>query len=247
VLLKILTIAEACPDYLLQSHASSFEITFGFKESEYPKMARVRSTARVSHEGDDAKTTETAPISEMMKRSGLVTSEKAISKGEAPEAEQIAAEDGSDDESEEDYNILSLSKPSHIKFGKSTVTTGDMFMMKKLGYFGEAESKLVRFAGEVVVPEPKEDEVVVFKSFFRAGLRSPLHEMIGEVLKNFEIYLHQLTPNAIVRLIVYIWALRSQGMSANAEAFCRVHELHYQTKARVDSLHKNFGSYNFAY
>jgi hypothetical protein len=26
-----------------------------------------------------------------------------------------------------------------------------------------------------------------------------------------------------------------------------VHELHYQTKARADSLHKNFGCYNFAY
>jgi hypothetical protein len=57
--------------------------------------------------------------------------------------------------------------------------------------------------------------------------------MIGEVLKNFEIYLHQLTPNTIVRLSVFIWALRSQGMSPDAEAFCRVHELHYQTKARV--------------
>jgi hypothetical protein len=37
------------------------------------------------------------------------------------------------------------------------------------------------------------------------------------------------------------------SMSANVEAFCRVHELHYQTKARVDGLHKNFGCYNFAY
>jgi hypothetical protein len=26
-----------------------------------------------------------------------------------------------------------------------------------------------------------------------------------------------------------------------------VHELHYQTKARADGLHKNFGCYNFAY
>jgi hypothetical protein len=33
----------------------------------------------------------------------------------------------------------------------------------------------------------------------------------------------------------------------NAEAFCRVHELHYQTKAREDGLHENFGYYNFAY
>ena len=120
-------------------------------------------------------------------------------------------------------------------------------MMKKLGYFGEAESKLVRFAGEEVVSELKKDEVVVFKSFFRAGLRFPLYDMIGEVLKNFEIYLHQLTPNTIVWFSVYIWALRSQGMSANAEGFCRVHELHYQTKARADGLHKKFGCYNFVY
>jgi hypothetical protein len=36
-------------------------------------------------------------------------------------------------------------------------------------------------------------------------------------------------------------------MDANAEAFWRVHELQYQTKDRVDGLHKNFGCYNFAY
>jgi hypothetical protein len=36
-------------------------------------------------------------------------------------------------------------------------------------------------------------------------------------------------------------------MDPNAEAFCRVHELHYQTKAREDRLHENFGCYNFAY
>jgi hypothetical protein len=119
--------------------------------------------------------------------------------------------------------------------------------MKKLGYFGENNDRLVCFFGKEVIPEPKDDEVVVFKSFFRAGLRFPLYEMIGEVLKKFKIYLHQLTPNAMVRLSVYIWALRSQGKSANAEGFCRVRELHYQTKARSDGLHKNFGCYNFAY
>jgi hypothetical protein len=210
-------------------------------------MPRVRSTARVSREGEETGITETAPISEVMKRSGLVVSEEVTTEGASnAKAEQIVARDESDNESE-DNNILSPTKPSHIEFGKSTVTEVDMVMMRKLGYFGEAESKLVRFAGEEIVPEPKEDEVIVFKSFFRARLRFPLNDMIGEVLKNFEIYLHQLTLNAIVRLIVFIWALRSQGMDANAEAFCRVHELHYQTKARADGLHKNFGCYNFAY
>jgi hypothetical protein len=71
--------------------------------------------------------------------------------------------------------------------------------------------------------------------------------MIGEVLENYEIYLHQLTPNAIVRLSIFIWALRSQGTNPNAEAFSRVHELHYQVKAREDGLHENFDCYNFAY
>jgi hypothetical protein len=71
--------------------------------------------------------------------------------------------------------------------------------------------------------------------------------MIGEVLKRFEIYLHQLTPNTIVRLNIYIWGLRSQGKSANAKGFCRSHELHYQTKARADGLHKNIRCYNLTY
>jgi hypothetical protein len=111
-------------------------------------------------------------------------------------------------------------KLSHLDFEKSIVYEADMPMMMKLGYFGEAERKLVRFAEEETTSTPKNDEIIVFKSFFRARLRLPLNEMIGEVLKNFEIYLHQLTPNAIVRLSVFIWALRSHGMSPDAEAFC---------------------------
>jgi hypothetical protein len=202
----------------------------------------------VSREGDEAEVTETAPISEVMRQSGLVVPEEPVAEGtSSAEAEQITVGEGSDNEDEEDYTILSRAKPRHLEFGKSTVTADDMVMMKKLGYFGEAEGKLIRFAGEEVIPEPKDDEVVVFKNFFRAGLRYPLYDIIGEVLKNFEIYLHQLTPNAIVRLSVYIWTLRSQGMSPNAEAFCRVHKLHYQMKARVDGLHENFDCYNFAY
>lgn len=78
-------------------------------------------------------------------------------------------------------------------------------------------------------------------------MRFPLHGIIADVLKKFGIYFHQLTPNAVVRLSVYIWALRSQAVEPFADSFCRVHELHYQTKARKDGLHDNFGCYNFAY
>jgi hypothetical protein len=57
----------------------------------------------VSHEGDDAEMTETTPISEMMRRSGLVVPEEAVA-----EVEPTVVEDMSDDEIEEDNNILSL-------------------------------------------------------------------------------------------------------------------------------------------
>jgi hypothetical protein len=173
-------------------------------------MAKVQSTARVSREGEEVEVTETAPISEVMKLSGLVVIEGAIAEG-APDAEakQTVVEEENIDESEEDYNILIPTKPSHLDFEKSTVSKDDVPMMMKLSYFGEAESKFVRFAGVETTPAPKNDEVVVFKSFLRAGLRFPLNKMIGEVLKNFEIYLHQLAPNVIVRLNVFIWALQS--------------------------------------
>jgi hypothetical protein len=189
------------------------------------EMARVRSTARVTREGEGARTSETAPISEMMRRSGLIVQEEKeivpIEDVVDAEVEPTTAEVDSEDE--DDDNILSPSKPSHIEFRKSTVTAEDLVLMRKLGYFGENDDKLVQFAGEEVIPEPKDEEVVVFRSFFRAALRFPLYEMIGEVLKKFEIYLHQLTPNAIVRLSVYIWALRSKGKTVNVEGFCRVH------------------------
>jgi hypothetical protein len=140
-------------------------------------------------------------ISEVMKRSDLVVSGEVTNKcASNVEAGQTVVEGESDNESEEDNSILNPGKPSHLEFEKSTVTEDDMTMMKKLGYFGESESKLVRFAGEEVIPVPREDEVIVFKSFFRAGLRFPLNDMIGEVLKNFEIYLHQLTPKLLLDL-----------------------------------------------
>jgi hypothetical protein len=211
-------------------------------------MARVRSTARVTHDGEETETIETAPISEVMKQSGLIVTEGATDEvAPAAEAEQADIEEDDVDEEEEDYITLMPAKPSHLDFGKSTVSEADMPMMIKLGYFGEAEKKLIRFAGEETTLTPENDEVVVFRSFFRAGLRFPLNEIIGEVLENYEIYLHQLTPNAIVRLSIFIWALRSQGIDPNVEAFYQVHELHYQTKAREDGLHENFGCYNFTY
>jgi hypothetical protein len=96
-------------------------------------MARVRSTARVTRDGEEAEATETAPISEVMKRSGLIVTESACDE-EAPaaEAEQTDIEEGDAREGEIDYDIIMPSKHSHLDFGKSTVSEADMTMMTKL-------------------------------------------------------------------------------------------------------------------
>jgi hypothetical protein len=70
-------------------------------------MARVRSTARVTLDEEEVEAAETAPISEVMRRSGLVVTEGASGE-EAPaaETEQADIEEGDANEGEIEYNII---------------------------------------------------------------------------------------------------------------------------------------------
>jgi hypothetical protein len=73
-----------------------------------------------------------------------------------------------------------------------------------------------------------------------------LSSFVVEVLKTFEIYLHQLIPEAIIRMNIFVWAVRSQGLEPNAKSFCNIHELLYETKPwGKEQYHNNFGCYSF--
>jgi hypothetical protein len=63
---------------------------------------------------------------------------------------------------------------------------------------------IVSAGGENNVPAPEENKVVIYRSFFKAGLRFPLSRFVVAVLKTYQIFLHQLTPEAILRLGVFI-------------------------------------------
>jgi hypothetical protein len=66
-----------------------------------------------------------------------------------------------------------------------------------------------------------------------------------EVLKTFEIFLHQITPE-IIRMGTFVWAMRSQGLEPSAKCFYSMHELLYETKATSkEQYHNNFGCYGF--
>jgi hypothetical protein len=119
-------------------------------------------------------------------------------------------------------------RPSHVVFGKSTIKQGQIDAMRGR-YFRDIS--IVRAGGDNNVPLPEADEVVVYRSFMKAGLRFPLDKILVEIMKTFKVYLHQLTPEAIIKIGIYIWAMRSQGLEPNAKCFCNMHELSYETKA----------------
>jgi hypothetical protein len=96
-------------------------------------MARVRSTARVTHDREETETTETAPIFEVMRQSGLVVTEGVPDEGTlVTEAEQADVEEGDIGEDEIDYNTAMPLKPSHLDFGKSIVSEADMAIVGDL-------------------------------------------------------------------------------------------------------------------
>jgi hypothetical protein len=91
-------------------------------------------------------------------------------------------------------------RPSHTIFGKSTIKQSQIDAMKGR-YFHDIS--IVRAEGDNIAPVPEADEVVVYRSFMKAGLRFPLDNFWVEVLKTFEIYLHQITPEAIIRMGIF--------------------------------------------
>jgi hypothetical protein len=99
-------------------------------------------------------------------------------------------------------------QPGHtVEFVISRISSVCVQDMQQLGYFGDGVG---RVPGAKEIPEP-EGELVVFEAFFIAGLRLPAHHFVAEVLQRFEVQVHQLTPNVVVALAKYVWAVTSYG------------------------------------
>jgi hypothetical protein len=67
-----------------------------------------------------------------------------------------------------------------LVFGKSTIKQSHLDNMRGR-YFHDMS--IVRAGGDNIVPAPEENEVVIYRSFFKAGLRFPLSKFVVEVLK----------------------------------------------------------------
>jgi hypothetical protein len=134
-----------------------------------------------------------------------------------------------------------LWRPSHTIFRKSTIKQSHIDAMRGR-YF--RDMSIVRIGGYNTAPAPEENEVVIYRSFLKAGLRFPLSKFVVEVLKIYQIFLHQITPEAIIRMGIFVWAVRSQGLELSAKCFCSMHKLFYETKATgKEQYHNNFDCY----
>jgi hypothetical protein len=71
---------------------------------------------------------------------------------------------------------------------------GLIWQLESLRNFAEGSA---REPGEETIPEPNDDEVIVFEEFFAVGLRMLPHPALKEILLKYRLQLHQLTPNPI--------------------------------------------------
>jgi hypothetical protein len=116
-------------------------------------------------------------------------------------------------------------RPSHTIFEKSTIKQSQVDAMRGR-YF--RDMSIARVGGDSTTPASEENEVVVYRSFLKAGL------------------LHQITPEAIIRMGMFVWAVRSQGLEPSAKCFCNMHELLYEMNATdKEQYHNNFSCYGF--
>jgi hypothetical protein len=138
------------------------------------------------------------------------------------DSDSYDAESGGEDSEDQPW------RPSHAVFEKPTIRQIHLDNMR--GRYFRDISIVRADNGDRIVPVPEENEVIIYRSFFKAGLRFPLSRFVVEILKIYEIFLHQITPEAIIRMGIFVWAVRSQGSEPSAKCFCSMHALLYETK-----------------
>jgi hypothetical protein len=126
-----------------------------------------------------------------------------------------------------------------------TVTMSRIHEMVDSGNFADRMDCEPR---EETISEPNANEAMVSEESFTIGLRIPPYPMLSAILLKYQMQIHQLTPNAIIQLSKYIWAVMSFGGVTSLEGFVKRYELHYQPrKIDVDGVEVQgqYGCLNF--
>jgi hypothetical protein len=84
-------------------------------------------------------------------------------------------------------------------------------------------------------------------SFFYTGLRFLPHPLVVGALKRFNLKFHQLNPSSFVKMSIYVWGCRSQGVEPDLEGFVHVHPQPHKLTIGERTLICQFGVCTFVY
>ena len=115
--------------------------------------------------------------------------------------------------------------PTTTVLGLSKMTSSLLDDLARRG-FVSANDVRAPPPGEISA-HPRDDEVVVFRDLFTAGLRMPLDPVVVDIFRLFRVYLHQMTPTSIMRLNLYMWLAKTCCLTPSAEGFARAFRVHY--------------------
>ncbi|KAK1619160.1 hypothetical protein QYE76_024677 [Lolium multiflorum] len=121
-----------------------------------------------------------------------------------------------------------------LEWERSKISNQDMNLLKKLGFMKKENS--LRFPKEESYPSPLIEYRVSFVDHLIRGLSPPIHEFLHGLLFVYGLQLHQLTPNSILHISIFITL---------CECFLGVHP-NWALWKRIFYCRRN-GSHNIAY
>ncbi|KAK1649127.1 hypothetical protein QYE76_066932 [Lolium multiflorum] len=89
-----------------------------------------------------------------------------------------------------------------LEWERSKISNQDMNLLKRLGFTKEKDA--LRFPHEESYPSPPMEYRVSFVDHLIRGLSPPIHEFLRGLLFVYGLQLHQLTPNSILHVSIFI-------------------------------------------
>jgi hypothetical protein len=153
----------------------------GEKMTEEMKLAAKTKAAEEMKlfEGKKAVNPYIAGFIESMAKTNTEKINKEILEGlseDTGDSDSYEVESGDEDSEDRPW------RPSHTIFGKSTIKQSHIDAMRGR-YF--CDMSIIRVGGYITTPALEENEVVIYRSFFKTGFRFPLSKFVVEVLKKF--------------------------------------------------------------
>ncbi|KAK1692652.1 hypothetical protein QYE76_009349 [Lolium multiflorum] len=89
-----------------------------------------------------------------------------------------------------------------LEWERSKISNQDLNMLKRLGLMKKEDA--IRFPSEESYPNPPMEYRVSFVDHLIRGLSTPIHDFLRGLLFVYGIQLHQLTPNSILHISIFI-------------------------------------------